>query len=580
MKIDGLNKYFFKKAVLKAAAIVALASSATGVIAGTVVVKPGAQNTFAPEFARALARSNTYTVAAALQETITIPGEAPFLGSSIGSQGAVYLFNGTSTTAERIYQFPGNSYFMFKAGAQVAISDKWLSFTSANVSNPNSTDKSATFIVGKPNGVWGQCPTVNGVIDCTSVVSLNGASPVLPIIKIPFTDRLSENDTNVAISDNYLVTADLKNSILTFYRYDTATVKWVQEFYIDEPDDRRTGTAIAIDGDRIAVSSPYTFGAPSKGSVRLFKRNSVTQTWVATANAYGQFTDGQFGKALDLHSNNLVVSAGSSAHLAFYRVTSNDTLSTPQIVTTSTVIPSVAVYGDVIAAGTAEPNKAVQIYTRNTSNNIWSSLNALNGTIYTSTNPAGSAYPGADEVDLFGDNLSLGWRNYKSNVGGFINEKVSLIDSCKNPKNLVGNCAFDNNSGAGWLFLNNQGASGSVSYSGNQLKVTINNPGSIHWHIQSRTAVSLPAAQTYNVQFRAKSDGFRQFTVNLGHNGNQDNNWLSYGSSLVSTNTEWAQYSVNFTAPADVNAYLDLNFGNQGTLGVTVDGVSLTPVTP
>ena len=123
------------------------------------------------------------------------------------------------------------------------------------------------------------------------------------------------------------------------------------------------------------------------------------------------------------------------------------------------------------------------------------------------------------------------------------------------------------------------GASSWGNFNGGQLTVTTYNPGSVHWHIQARTAVNLSEGGTYQLRFRAKADNFRDVVVNIGHNGNQDNNWQSYGQTLFRPGPEWTQYIYEFYGvPSDANAFLDFNFGNAGTTGITLDGVSLAPL--
>src|SRR5690606_13959070 len=147
--------------------------------------------------------------------------------------------------------------------------------------------------------------------------------------------------------------------------------------------------------------------------------------------------------------------------------------------------------------------------------------------------------PASDPVELVGDDVVLGWRAYSNNLGGVIHEKISQIDSCKSTLNLVANCSFDNNSGNSWQFLNHMGASSWASYSGGQLNATIYYGSSVHWHIQARTAVDLSEGGAYQLRFRARADSYRDITVNIGHNGNQDNNWQSYGQTTFHPGPQW-----------------------------------------
>lgn len=562
-------------------ALLALSSVAT---AGTVILKPGAQNTFAPEFGSALARSGSYTAVGAAQETIAIPGEAIFGGGTIAAQGAVRLFNGTNAVAERTYQFPGNNHFFKRTGAKVAISDKWLAFAAMD-HDPRFAYPTAIYIVGKTNNQWLECPTVNTVIDCSSLVGDNGVLPAQPIVRIPFSQRLEIKDISVAISDDYLVIGDNKNSKVTIYRHDASLNRWVEEMAVTDLIERRVGSSVAIDGDKVAVSAPYfkdstdTVPGLENGSVRIYKRNT-NGTWYVSGSAYGYFTDGNFGRVLDMHSGNLVVSSGrynSQQHLTFFRVDSSGSLSSPYYITSPTPNDRVAVHGDTAIITTQTVAKSIAIYKRNTANNTWNEVSALDGDLYKNTNSTGLGFPGIDDIDIVGDDLSLGWRAYNNLVGGFIHEKASLIDTCKSPLNLVANCAFDNTSGTGWQFLNHMGASAAVNYTGSQLNAVIYYGSSVHWHIQARTAVNLATSGTYKLRFRAKADNYRSLTVNLGHNGNQDNNWVSYGQTTFTPGPEWNEFTFEFNGvPADANAFLDFNLGNAGTTGVSIDGVKLT----
>ena len=333
----------------------------------------------------------------------------------------------------------------------------------------------------------------------------------------------------------------------------------------------------------MAVSAPSN--GIDQGSVRIYSRDASSATWSATGNAYGYFTEGNFGRALDMQGGNLVVSAGQydgPQHLAFYSVAANGSLSAPTFQTLASRAERVVINGNTAVVNTQDSEKSLQLFKRdtNSSGNVWNLDQSLNGWIYASQNSNNYPYPGADEFELVGDDLVLGWRGYAGLVGGFIHEKVSLIDSCKNPQNLVGNCSFDNSSGAGWQFLTHQGAAASVSYSGSQLKASIYNAGSDMWHIQARRAINLPATQNYQLTFRAKADNFRKMVVNIGHDGSQDNNWQSYGRVIVSPGPEWVSYTYDFASlPADAKAVLDFNLGDASTYGVMIDSVSLLPQT-
>ena len=576
---------------MKAAVANAFTLAAAGAFAGSLVLKPGAQDTFAPEFGSAIARSGNYTAVGAMQETIALPGEPIFGGGFIGAQGAVYLYNGTSATPERIYQFPGNQHFQKKAGAKVALSSKWLAFFAPEFTT-TEPKVSAVFIVGKTNSQWTQCPTVNAQVNCNALVGDIGVSPAPAILRIPLIDRRDVDQVSIAISDNYLLIGDAVTSQVKIYRHDATLNRWVPEQTLDEVPDAHLGTAVAIDGNRIAVGAPYRkwgdWEAPTnKGWVKIYSRNSTTKTWNLSATASGSFSAGAFGRALDMHSGNLVVSAGlfdGPQHLAFYRLNSDGSLTAPYYFTTPAPVEHMSLYGDtLVASANGDLHRALDVYKRDPSNitNPWYLSQTLDGYLYASALSEGNAYPGIDPMELDGDNLVLGWRAYNGFRGAFIHEKISLIDTCKNPLNRVANCSFDNSSGAGWQFLNHQGASAWASFSGSQLTATISNPGFDHWHIQARTPIKLTAgaSATYQLRFRAKAPNFRDLTVNIGHNGNQDNNWVSYGRTTFRPGPEWTTYIYEFYGvPSDANAFLDFNLGAAGTTGITIDSVSLTPL--
>ncbi|HMU68334.1 MAG TPA: carbohydrate binding domain-containing protein, partial [Cellvibrionaceae bacterium] len=315
-----------------------------------------------------------------------------------------------------------------------------------------------------------------------------------------------------------------------------------------------------------------------------------------TSQADGLIAGGNYGYRVKMEGNNLVVAAGTEeAHrLYFYRFDSNDRINgSPFVVPFSGRIRGLSLSGETVAVAGGDNNYALSVFSRNTLNSApeWKRSTSLAGSFYSNRNFDGQPYQGIDEVEVVGDDLSLGWRAHNSTTqpnnfkGAVIFEKVSLLDSCREPTNLVANCSFDavtNNSlntaasGANWSLLSYLGASGSVDYTGRQMRVSINNPGSDMWHVQARTAVNLSQAVNYVLTFRAKADNNRGFVVNIGHNGNQDNNWQSYGRVNVSATTEWTEYSYEFSGvPMDANAFLDFNFGNAGTSAVTIDSVKL-----
>jgi hypothetical protein len=571
--------------------------------AGIIVSKPMPTENSSPEMARTLARVGTYTLVGAEQEFRTIPSEVIPAGQLPSQyQGVVYLFNGTATTPERVYQLPGLAHTEEHAGWSVAMSSQWVAFATRTY---NATTQAYIYIVGKTNGVWTSCPTLDSVANnCNTSFRDNLSSVSKPITRIPFGvhqpftgDDLDQNRFAMAISDKYLVLTDSKNSIVKFFRYDATSNNWLLDGQpAPENASENFGKAVAISGERIAVSSTWADNpAGSKGKVRIYQRNATLGTWSSTSQVVGNFASGEFGKQLKMDGSNLVVTSGTSSgakHLAFYRLDSNGNLSSaPYVLPMQDFIRSLSLYGDTLAVGGDGSDLALTIYTRNAASSTleWKRTTGLSGNFYANRNASGLGYPGIDDVGVVGDDLSLGWRVFNATTpnlfyGAVLHEKISLLDPCRDPKNLVTNCSFDNvnnttfnnsASSTNWTLLNNQGGSGSASYTNRELRISIYNPGSDMWHVQARTPVNLSQAVRYKLSFRAKADSNRGFVVNIGHNGNQDNNWQSYGRVYPYATTSWADYSYEFQVPMDANAFLDFNVGNAGTSAVTIDSVSL-----
>jgi hypothetical protein len=572
---------------------ISLATMAVGMLAlsahaGTVVVKPGLRGTFAPEFARTLARSSTHTIAASQQETIVKPGEAIFGGGTIGSQGAVYVFNDATDVPERVYQYPGNANFMKSVGSRVAISDNFLAFASAREGDdPRFPQPAAIYVVAKTNGQWPQCPTVGGVLDCTPVTGAFNVFPQQPIVRIPLQRNLHWTEISLAVSNNTLAIADNKQSQVWIYRYNATNKTWNQEYFLDDLDDRHFGAGLAIDGDMVAVSSSFSNGydaGQEPGYVRILKR-STSGGWSFSSMSYGSFSTGNFGYKLAFNAGSLAVLGGTTSRiLATYRVGTDGVLSTPVVTAMPSKPVQIAMSGNTLAVSFEDTIRTLGLYTRNTSGagTTWTPSKSLDGRLYASQNFYGYGYPGADEIGLAGDKLSLGWRGFgidaqNSLIGAFVREKVSEIDACKTPGNLVQNCSFDIPTSTAWSFLTWNGASGYPNYTGGEMANTIYWGGSDFWHVQARTKVVVPASGAYTLKFRARSTGSRSLIVNLGHNGSQDNNWTSYARFTTTLGNTMQEYSFEMPwVPADANAALDFNMGNAGTLPVILDGVSVT----
>lgn len=571
--------------------------------AGVVVGKPTPHgNTAYPEAATTMARAGAFTLVGALQEHVKISGEPePTFPSTM--QGAVYLMNGTSATPERVYQFPGVAQFNLQAGSQLAISNNFLAFATRGTGS-SSPQANSVFIARKINGSWAECPLVGGQRSCNGAVRENGQTISSALTRIPLTypANISFKDITIALSDSYLVIGYRRHSALEIYRYDTSSDTWVSELSLDEPDERFTGAAVAIDGDLVAVASPWSEGGAAGaelGSVRIFRRNASNGTWSSVAMESGFFSTGAFGRSLAMNSGNLAVTSGATfpvngvtpqQHLSFYQVASNGALSARQSLVTTYPHVHLALHGDTLASTVSEGDEGLSLYKRAAASGQWAYETGLIRDFYKSVNSSNLGYGGIDPIGLVGDDLVLGWRAFSGLLGGVIHEKASLIDACRDPLNLVSNCSFDNvtntaltgsQSSSGWQVLNWNGASSWADFNGRQMRINVQQPGYDMWHIQARTTVNLPQAGSYLLTFRAKADNVRTFVVNLGRNGNSDNNWASYGRVTAAAGPEWVIYSFELpNVPQDSAAFLDFNVGNAGTAAVTVDSVKLVRLTP
>ncbi|WP_437785638.1 carbohydrate binding domain-containing protein [Sorangium sp. So ce1097] len=571
--------------------------------AGVVVGKPTPHgNTAYPEAATTMARAGTFTLVGALQEHVKISGEPePTFPSTM--QGAVYLMNGTSAAPERVYQFPGVAQFNLQAGSQLAISNNVLAFATRGPGS-SSPQANSVFIARKINGSWAECPLVGGQRSCNDAVRENGQNISRALTRIPLTypADISFKDITIALSDSYLVIGYRRHSALEIYRYDTSSDTWVSELSLDEPDERFTGAAVAIDGDLVAVASPWSEGGAAGaelGSVRIFRRNASNSTWSSVAMTNGFFSTGAFGRSLAMSSGNLAVTSGATfpvngvtpqQHLSFYRVAADGTLSARQSLVTAYPHVHLALHGDTLASTVSAGDEGLALYKRDAASGQWAYETGLIRDFYKSVNSSNLGYGGIDPIGLVGDDLVLGWRAFSGLLGGVIHEKASLIDACRDPLNLVSNCSFDNvtntaltgsQSSSGWQLLNWNGGSAWADFNGRQMRINVQQPGSDMWHIQARTTVNLPQAGRYLLTFRAKADNVRTFVVNLGRNGNSDNNWASYGRVTAAAGPEWVIYSFELpNVPQDSAAFLDFNVGNAGTAAVTVDSVKLVRLTP
>lgn len=193
-----------------------------------------------------------------------------------------------------------------------------------------------------------------------------------------------------------------------------------------------------------------------------------------------------------------------------------------------------------------------------------------------------------DYLHLSNDTIELAVTNYNEDSGvldwwsakwwidppaGFSDSLVSSTSSCGQVAgNIVNNCSFAGSSGSGWRFYTNSGGSGSVSYSGSQLKISVTSPGSELWSVQTVTSISTVNSD-YVLTFKARADSSRNMMVSLLHEGG---NWQNYGQVLIPLTTDMQTYTVRFTnVPADSQARLDFNAGLNGTSAVYIDEISL-----
>lgn len=577
------KKYNFSgKGVLGCAAMASGLMLASQVSAQVVIQKPGALKDSA-EAGRMVAQHDKVTIIGAMQDTLLKNGETPIHGNPVGSQGAVYVFEDAQATPKATYQFPGNEHYFRQVGARVAASAKWLAFTDTNA---GSGAPARVYIVGKDgNNQWRTCPTgVNG-IDCSNSVDANGQNTGKPIKSIDFDQTVATGAKNylrqnIAISDNYLVMANIEAGLLDFYRYDIAQNKWIKEWtYDDALDENQTGFDIAIDGDRVVASAPgYNSAA---GRFYAFERNSSTQQWQLTHTINGTGTTANLAGSLDFHNGRILAKVGTSK-IAYYRIEGPE-INLKNILDTSTNVVEVALFNDTAVVSYTGTNNAYGTYKLNTITNVWGLVQNVPVTVVPA-DPEGITLSHRD-IDLHQNNVAIGWPGRGAlnsnnvvvkNVGAVVLKDFSTTN-CKSVINLVPNCSFDIPTATNWSLLTHNGANASPDYSNGQLRTNINDDGYDFWHIQARTAVKLASAGTYTLRFNAKADWTRSIVVNLGHNGTSDNNWQSYAQRTVTLSAHMQTYSFTLTSiPQDLNAVLDFNMGNAGNSPVTIDEIYLS----
>lgn len=551
--------------------------------AQVVIQKPGAVKDSA-EAGRMVAQYDKVTVIGAMQDTLLKNGETPAFGNPVGSQGAVYVFEDAQATPKATYQFPGNDNYFRQTGARVAASAKWLAFTDTSTGSGASAH---VYIVGKDgSNNWRTCPTGIDGIDCSDSVDVNGLNTGKALKSIEFDPSVSPSaksylNQNIAISDNYLVTANVAAGVLDFYRYDTSQNKWIKEWTYDDPvDANKTGSDIAIDGERVVVSAPQYNS--TMGRFYAFERNASTQQWQLTHTVNGPGSTSNLASSLDFHNTRILARLGPTT-VAYYRFEGPD-INLKSILNTSHDVVKVSIFNDtaVVSYGGATSN-AFGTYKLNTVTNAWGLVQNIPITVV----PAG---PGNTtlahrDIDLHQNNIAIGWPGrgalnssnvVVNNVGAVVLKDFSA-SNCKSVINLVPNCSFDIPTATNWSLLTYNGANASPDYSNGELKTTINDDGYDFWHIQARTAVKLASAGTYTLRFNARADWTRSIVVNLGHNGTSDNNWQSYAQNTVTLSTHMQTYTLTLNSlPQDLNAVLDFNFGNAGNSPVTIDEIYLS----
>ncbi|MES2823720.1 MAG: carbohydrate binding domain-containing protein [Pseudomonadota bacterium] len=589
MNIKIVSRQMLKTSVMCACITSALISFNAN--AQLLIPKPGPITTNT-EFGSAIAQYENITVTGTTQDRILLAGELPVdtQGNDNREQGSVYVFENANPTPKVVYQFPGAVNRFRGLGSRVAISNKWLAFV--ELKRRDNSLPAKAYIVGKDNNnQWRTCLPANSpantLVDCTQYVAANGGqnnNPVLKSIDLPFSSSGLEKNAltqNIAISDNYLVLANADASMATVYRYDSNQNKWIQEWTFDGPDDMKFGAAIAIEGDRLAISAPGHLSG--RGAFFTLKRNSSLQTWDWTGGWISDINIKNFGQALDMRANRIVAggNAGTSDNpsgtLSFYNFDTGGNLYFQQMLTTQYEPKNAALYENTAAAAFDSRNFiAGKTYKLNPALNQWQEFETIPQSIVPA-DVAGLLFS-TREIELYKNTLVMGWMTYhlpianSGLVGALVLKDFVPSTNCKSVSNLVPNCSFDIPTATNWSLTAYNGANAWVNYSGNQMLNTINNAGSEFWHVQARTAVNLTVG-TYTLRFNAKAASARAIQVNLGHYGGS---WQSYAQKTVNLTSTMQTFTLTLTnIPTDINSVLDFNLGKTGTSAVTLDEVSL-----
>ncbi len=605
---------------------IALIGSTTALAAPTVILKPFAP-TNAAEFGRQVARAGEYTLASSTQATAML-GDGTCQNSSTMScfQGLVALYKGSSSSPERVYQFPGEysfalptspdgwaSYpialdptanFFLQAGSTLAISNDWLAFSTGNRMSWSKSGK--IFLVGKTNGVWDSCPSTNGVVDC------NNASEPLQFLMQPsnFKPLKEVEGSAFALSDRHL--AVLRGDAIFMYTYSPSSRIWTQGPAIKPLENSVTGatevrTNFVLDSHRLVVTA--TNSDNTNHEVQVYAFNALSSTWSKTDARATNLAD--FGYLMAMRDGVLAMASRAnrdSSHpgplmdgfLVFYGFDGTNKLVNKGIQTLPTSGKLLALEKDkaVITHYAAGSEEIATTYSFNVSQNTWSPF----GKVYSYDFPRGedihantyTGPAGVHDIDLSNGQLTLGYSGHNAAgtplVGALFVQNfadTAVNRTCIVSLNKVSNCEFTNPY-QGWSVANYNGAYSTSNFDQQSLNVQVYNSGSQPWHIQARTWVNLAVAGNYTLRFRAKKStvgaSTRVMQFSVGHNGAADNNWTSYASRSIQLSTEWQTYTYSLkNIPLDNNAVLDFNLGksdipsgNPSVDSISIDGVMLT----
>ncbi|MCW8127728.1 serine hydrolase [Microbulbifer halophilus] len=141
--------------------------------------------------------------------------------------------------------------------------------------------------------------------------------------------------------------------------------------------------------------------------------------------------------------------------------------------------------------------------------------------------------------------------------------------------NLIGDCTFTAN-GSVWSVDSYNDGSGYASYSNQELRINVTQPGAEHWYVQAVTPVATSSAGNYILTFQARAENSRSIVVNVGHDGSDDGNWESYYQEEIEITQSMKSYTLYLPKiPTDNNARLDFNVGNAGINDVFIDEIYL-----